>query len=66
MQIMLSCHVANDVETVYWYINKKFFKSAGKGENIFFEPSEGIVEISCSDDKGRNTNISITVKYADL
>lgn len=66
MHIMLSCHVANDVEAVYWYINKKFFKSAQKGENIFFEPSEGKIEISCSDDKGRNTNISITVKYADL
>jgi penicillin-binding protein 1C len=66
MQIMLSCHVANDVEKVFWYINKQFFKSANKGENIFFVPSEGSVEISCSDDKGRNTTITIRVKYADL
>ena len=66
MQIMLSCDVANDVRTVYWYINKKFYRSAAKGEKIFFVPNEGKVEISCSDDKGRNSNISIEVKFADL
>jgi penicillin-binding protein 1C len=66
MQIMLSCHVSNDVERVYWSINNRFYKSAARGEPVFFQPSEGKVDISCSDDKGRNTNITISVKFADL
>jgi len=63
-QIKLSCHVANDVEKVYWYVNKKFFRSANPGQDLFFKPDKGKVEISCSDDKGRNSDIVIYVKYA--
>jgi penicillin-binding protein 1C len=66
MEIMLSCHVANDVENVYWYINNKFLKAAGKEEKLFFKPDEGTIEISCSDDKGRNSSINIIVKYTDM
>ena len=63
MQIMLSCQAANDVEKIYWYINKKFYRATNTNEKIFFEPSEGKIQISCSDDKGRNSNITINVKY---
>jgi len=62
-QIMLTCDVANDVEKVFWYVNDKFYKSAASGEKIFFTPPVGKVKISCSDDKARNSNIWITVKY---
>lgn len=63
MQILLSCHAANDVEKIFWYINDKFYKAVNPAERIFFEPSEGKIKISCSDDKGRNTNINIYVKF---
>ena len=53
MQVMLSCNVANDVNKIYWYINKRFYKDAAPGEKVFFDPPEGKVEISCTDDKGR-------------
>ena len=66
MQIMLSCNAANDVTLVYWYINNKFYKSAVTNENIFFQPAEGKVKISCSDDKGRNRDIIINVKYIEF
>ncbi len=66
MEIMLSCHTANDVEQVFWYINKKFYKAVRTGKNIFFTPAEGRVEISCSDDKGRNTDIIIYVKHTSF
>jgi penicillin-binding protein 1C len=66
MQIMLSCNASNDVSRVYWYINNKFFKSVLPNEKIFFEPPEGNVKISCSDDKGRNRDIFITVKYIEF
>jgi penicillin-binding protein 1C len=66
MQIMLSCNAANDVTQVYWYINNKFYKSAKANEKIFFQPPEGNVKISCSDDKGRNRDIVIMVKYIEF
>ena len=64
--LMLRCRVGNDVDKVYWYINNKFYKSGLAGDKQFFLPSEGPVKISCTDDKGRNRNIWIRVKYVDL
>ena len=64
--LQLVCKTANDVSRVYWYINDKFYKSSAAGEKQFFVPQEGTVKISCTDDKGRNRNIKITVKYVNL
>jgi len=62
-QLMLSCNADNEVKTVYWYINDRFYKSCASTERIFFAPGTGPMKISCSDDKGRNTNILIKVSY---
>ena len=64
--LQLISKTANDVSKVYWYINNKFYKSCNAGEKQFFIPQEGAVKISCTDDKGRNRDIKITVKYANL
>ena len=64
--LQLICKTANDVSKVYWYINNKFYKSSNAGEKQFFVPEEGPVKISCTDDKGRNRNIKITVNYVNL
>ncbi len=64
--LQLTCKTANDVSKVFWYINDKFYKSSPAGEKQFFVPQEGEVKISCTDDKGRNRNIKIMVKYVNL
>lgn len=64
--LQLVCKTANDVSKVYWYINDKFYKASLTGEKQFFIPEEGPVKISCTDDKGRNRNITIYVKYVNL
>ncbi len=64
--LQLSCDVTNDVKTVYWYINDKFFKQADAHSKLFFTPDEGDTKISCTDDKGRNSNIRIKVKKVNL
>ena len=64
--LQLVCKTSNDVSKVYWYINDKFYKVANAGEKQFFIPQEGPVKISCTDDKGRNRDIKITVKYVNL
>ena len=62
-QIELSCQADNEVKKIYWYINDKFYKNAGINEKVFFSPQAGKIKISCSDDKGLNTNIEINVQY---
>jgi len=62
-QLQLSCTTANDVQKVYWYINDRFLKSTKIGEKTFFIPATPDVKISCTDDKGRNANIRIKVKF---
>ena len=41
-------------------------KASTAAEKQFFVPDEGPVKISCTDDKGRNRDIWITVKYVNL
>ncbi|MBD1206929.1 MAG: penicillin-binding protein 1C [Ignavibacteria bacterium] len=62
-ELLLTCHAANDVRTVYWFLNDKFLRAASPEERIFFTPERGQIKISCSDDKGRNSNIWITVMW---
>ncbi|MBC7829628.1 MAG: penicillin-binding protein 1C [Chitinophagaceae bacterium] len=64
--LQLSTNTGNDVSKVYWYINNRFYKSSDAKTKQFFVPEEGPVKISCTDDKGRNRDIWIQVKYVNL
>jgi penicillin-binding protein 1C len=64
--LQLSCRSADDVKYVYWYINNRFYQKSPAREKIWFQPEEGDLLISCSDDKGRNSDIKIKVKKVDL
>jgi penicillin-binding protein 1C len=64
--LQLSCHSHNDVNKIYWYIDNRFYKTTSAGSKQFFVPGEGAVKISCTDDKGRNRDIWIRVRYVDL
>ena len=64
--LQLTCNVGNDVTKVYWYINNKFYKACEAKSKQFFVPEEGPVKISCTDDKGRNRDIIIRVRYVNL
>jgi penicillin-binding protein 1C len=64
--LQLTAIAGTDVSKLYWYINDQFYKTTGAKEKQFFVPKEGPVKISCTDDKGRNRNIWIRVKYVNL
>jgi penicillin-binding protein 1C len=64
--LQLNCDVTGDVKKVYWYINNRFLKQSDARSKEFFIPDEGKVKISCTDDKGRNTDIWIKVKYVKI
>lgn len=62
-KLLLNCQVASDVLEVNWYINDQFLQKAKASEGIFFTPKAGKNKISCVDDKGRNVDIEVVVKY---
>jgi penicillin-binding protein 1C len=64
--LMLACNAGSDVGKVYWYINNQFYKTAQAREKVFFMPGAGLNKISCTDDKGRNRDIRITVSFVNL
>ncbi|HEY4150363.1 MAG TPA: penicillin-binding protein 1C [Chitinophagaceae bacterium] len=64
--LQLVCKTGNDVSKVYWYINNRFYKSCDVKTRQFFLPEEGPVKISCADDKGRNRDVWIRVRYIDM
>ncbi len=64
--LQLLCRTGNDVSRVYWYVNDQFYKTGTSGAPVFFVAGEGPVKISCTDDKGRNKDIWINVRQADL
>lgn len=61
-QIQLSCQTGNDVQEVFWYVNDKLVKRSAPHEAVFISPPVGKIKISCSDDKGRNSDVQIVVK----
>ncbi len=62
----LNAFAGSDANYLYWYINDQFYKKTKAGEKQFFLPDEGQIKISCTDDKGRNKNIKIVVKYVEF
>lgn len=65
-ELMLQSLTGNDIKHVYWYVNNKFLCSSKPNEKVYFHPPEGNVKISCSDDKGRNKDIEISVKMVSF
>ncbi|AFM06334.1 penicillin-binding protein 1C [Bernardetia litoralis DSM 6794] len=69
-QLLLECRTASDISSVFWYVNDKFLKESKPNERVFFNPFKFIVnqgkngktKISCTDNKGRNTDIWIRLK----
>jgi len=62
-KLMLNAQVRNDVKEIYWYINDKLLRKSKPNTPIFFAPNAGKTKISCSDDKGRNTDIVVKVRW---
>lgn len=61
-QMQLACQAANDVKEVYWYINDRLLQKTPSNKPFFFTPGVGKLKISCTDDKGRSSNIWVVVK----
>jgi penicillin-binding protein 1C len=62
-KLMLNSQVSSDVLFVNWYINDQFLQKARASKPVFYKPAAGKNKISCVDDKGRNTDVEVVVRY---
>lgn len=62
-QLQLACTSGSDVRQVYWYINDKYIGTSVAGEKLNFIPSEPLLKISCTDDKGRSSSIKVKLNF---
>ncbi len=61
--IMLQAVSETGSSKQFWYVNDRYFKTSRPGQNVFYKPGKGKIKISCIDDKGREADVMITVKY---
>lgn len=64
--LKLQCRAGNDVSKVFWYVDNRFYQAVDVNTPVYFMPLEGPVKISCTDDKGRNRDVWIKVKYIEM
>lgn len=62
-EMPLSCQASNDVQTVFWYLNDKFYRRANSTETVFFKPKPDTLKISCADDKGRSCDLHVLIRH---
>lgn len=62
-QLQLACTAAPDVEKVYWYLNDQFYGTAPATGKLLFTPNAAQLKISCTDDKGRTSHLSVRIRY---
>jgi penicillin-binding protein 1C len=62
-EIKLSAEAAPDVNRLYWYVNNRLIGTSKPGEDLFTKVEPGRVKISCTDDRGRNSDITFTVSF---
>jgi penicillin-binding protein 1C len=61
-KIKLLASTSDEIEFVYWFINKKLLGKSKANESMFFEPTPGTIEITCTDNFGRSSVSIIEVK----
>lgn len=59
--ILLDASVASGTRTVYWFVDGVLYGKVNPGQKLFLIPEKGIHKLTCSDDRGRSTSISINI-----
>lgn len=62
-KIAFVCAASTDATEIFWYVDDALYKRCLPSETVFFTPEKsGVFKISCSDDKGRNSDAKLKVK----
>lgn len=62
-KIALQASSGIDVREQYWYLDSRFLGRVKAGDKIFKKLGDGRYTVSCLDDKGRLSSVTISVKH---
>jgi penicillin-binding protein 1C len=62
-QILLQAASPPGVRTQYWYVDGQLVATVGNGQRAFFEPASTTHVVSCLDDAGRKSKVTVRVEY---
>jgi penicillin-binding protein 1C len=63
-QLVLQAGSGVDVRDHRWYVDDRYLGKKRPGEKIFFTFAEGAHTVSCMDDRGRLSTVTLTIKNA--
>ncbi|MBP1654834.1 MAG: Penicillin-Binding Protein C-terminus Family, partial [Bacteroidetes bacterium] len=61
-KIVLQASPAADVRTHVWYVDEEFIGSRPPGEKVFLSFRAGRHSVTCLDDRGRSSSVTVTVR----
>jgi len=61
--ILLKANAGNDVEMIHWHLDDNYYGSSYKDEARFTQLPVGRTTISCTDDKGRSSEVDVIIKH---
>jgi penicillin-binding protein 1C len=61
-EIALEASVASSAHEIYWFIDGVLFSKISAGEKVFYQPVSGIHKLTCSDEEGRSTSMTLNIQ----
>ena len=61
-KLVLAANGSADADKLYWFVDNKFYDKSHMGEKLFWDMVEGKHTITCADNYGRNSSVTIVVR----
>lgn len=61
-KLVLTANVAADTNNLYWFVDDKFYDKGYMGEKLFWDMVQGKHTITCADNYGRSSSVTIMVR----
>jgi len=61
-KLALTASGATGADNLYWFIDNKFYDKSFAGEKLFWGMAQGMHTITCSDNFGRSSSVTIVVR----
>ena len=61
-KLALFASASKDAENLYWFVDNKFYNKSYIGEKLFWNMAQGKHTITCADNYGRSSSVTIVVR----
>ncbi|MBU1367744.1 MAG: hypothetical protein KJ711_08020, partial [Candidatus Omnitrophica bacterium] len=61
-KLVLTANGSADADNLYWFVDNKFYNKSYMGEKLFWDMVQGKHTITCADNYGRSSSVTIMVR----